>query len=479
MNDAVSALLDNPLPRNIGAEQSILGTILIDSSTIHLVQDSLDSSDFDRDSHKVIYRAMLSLVEQGKEIDLLTVKDELSRLGALDGIGGSAYVSSLVDNIPDINNLPSYVEIVKEKARQRRMMVRLFSAIQEVAKQGSANVAAQLIDALTPVAKEQDGISLVYAGDLMREALAEIEERYTTQNYFTGIRTGFSTLDDYLSGWQPGVLHLVGAYTSAGKTTLGLEIAQKILKHPDNAGKYVFYFALEMTRKMLSFRILANQARQNLYFVRTGSLSEPAFDSVVEAGLQFTKFGQRFGVSDNAFTLQQIVSVSRALKRAGKLDVVLVDYLQLIEGKRDEESRQREVDLAGKALLRLAKELNVAVIAFAQLNEGAVNRPDHEVLLSDMRESRAINQHARTVLLLNRPWMFERGPDSPYKECDAYLKIEKNSEGRTGRIPLHFEGKYQSFSESPCAPGCDFFLVDPQANTALDKEIKEYDRIRF
>ena len=467
------SVLDTPLPQNYEAERSVLGSILIDNDIFYSVDTVISAQDFFHTDHREIYRAIGRLLDGGHPADLITLKNEIA---ASDLPIESSLITALVDGIPDVANASRYAKIVAEKARQRRLITSLYEGMKTVASDGSANVAAKLLDILTPVASDTDKVDIVYAAELMTRSLLEIQERYESRNFFTGIRTGMESLDDYLSGYQRGVLHLIGAYTSHGKTTLGLDLNLKMLRQPDNRNVHSFYFALEMTSKMLAFRLLANEAQQNLYFVRSGNLTEEGLDAVAEASTKIGKLDRRLGICDNAFTLRQIATTARALKRKGMLDVLWVDYLQLIEGIDSEETRQREVDIIGKTLLRLAKELNIAVIAFCQLNEGAVNRKDHEPLLSDMRESRAINQHARTVMLLNRPWMFEKGEGSPYKPCQSYMKIEKNSEGRTGRFDLHFDGKFQKFTEGSCYPGCEHFGTESNdsANEDLDRELTNY-----
>jgi replicative DNA helicase len=281
-----------------------------------------------------------------------------------------------------------------------------------------------------------------------------VERRYEERDFMVGIPTGLDDLDDYLLGWERGVFHAVGGYTSVGKTVIGLDLALTVLEDPRNREKGIraAYFALEMTDLMLGRRMVASRSEQNLYRVRTGNLSEDGLMDVASAAARIGALGDRFVLSDDLFDIDEITAaIEREHKERG-LDIVFIDYLQLIEGG-DGSNREREVNKIGLALLRLAKRLKIAVIAFAQLNDGLVNRPGHRPTLQDMRESRAINHHARVVLLLHRPWLFERDNEQ-LSPCDGYVLIDKVSEGRTGEVQLHFNGSIMRWESGSCHPKC-------------------------
>lgn len=447
--------MDRSLPSNLEAESTVLASILILNDSLDRVMPIVDSSDFFDARHRAVFDAMKSLAAAGEQIDLITIKDELQKNRQLEKAGGSSYVSSLVDAMPDIARVERYAAIVAERSKRRRL-IRLGSRLMNGGMSDEVELQELLDDVegvTATVTGVQDEVRPALVKDLIIEARAEIEERARTGNFLTGITTGITTLDAFTLGWQRGVLTVIGAYTSIGKTASGLDFGLKALEAPGNDNIHVAYVALEMTKKLLTYRLMANAAGEKLHWVRSGNLSEAGFARLDAGQDRLTAVGGRFTITDSAFDIAQIGALARSLKRQGKLDVLFVDYLQLVQGT-NADVREQEVNRVGLGLLRIAKELNIAVVAFAQLNDGVVNREGHRPTLADMRESRAINQHARTVILLNRPWVFDKENEALFP-CDAYLHIEKNSESMLGDVKLHFNGAFQRFEEAECDNTCD------------------------
>ncbi len=448
--------LNRALPRNPEAEKAVLGSILHGGGVINRVAMVLEPDDFALEENKEIYSACLYLASKNEEVDLLTVKDQLKKAGQLSFVGGASYVSSLIDEIPSIANVEKYAGLIKEASQQKRIILTYQEALEQVGKIPSAELVAATSEKLySLIVSDGDDARPTSVSSIVSDVMKEIDERRVTKNFLTGITTGLPTLDAYLLGWQRGVLTVLGAYTSHGKTASGLDFALKALETPGNEQLNVLYVALEMTKKMLGFRLLANASGEKLHWVRTGNLSDAGLGRVGAGGARLAAVGKRFLVTDGAFGMNQIAAIARSLKHQGKLDLMFVDYLQLVEGG-DEDTREREVAEVGKGLLRIAKSLDIATIAFAQLNDGVANRDGHEPKIQDMRESRAINQHARTVILLNRPWMFDKANES-LSPCLTFLYIEKNSESKSGKLQLHFNAAYQRFEEGECRPGCEYF----------------------
>jgi replicative DNA helicase len=449
-------MLDQQMPRSIEAERAVLGAILLAPNTYAEVDAVLRPDDFSKDEHRLIYRAMQKLVDDGVIIDIFPLKEELKKQGQLDNIGGLLYLSELTDPTPNIAGITTYVDSVKDASLNRRLIRELAEAAKFITKIKPHELVPQLAERLYDIVSEVSTEATPKPiADVVDKVYAEILERHETRNFLTGIPSGLPNLDAYTLGWQRGVMTVFGGYTSAGKTAFGLDVTKKTLTAPGNEGLHAQYIALEMTNQLLTYRLLANASEEKLYQVRTGLVSNL---NKIDKGYQELKgLGRRLSMSDSAFDIRTIASIARAAKQQGKLDILFVDYLQLVDDE-EENSSNREfvVNQIGKGLLRLAKQLDIALVAFAQLNDGVVNREGHEPKIQDMRESRSINQHARTVIILNRPWMYDRS-NTELTPCNAELHILKNSEGRTGMVPLHFNAAYMQFEDGPCHQDCEYW----------------------
>jgi replicative DNA helicase len=446
-------MLEKELPREISAERAVLGTIILFSEYYDQVAAVLSTNDFTLDAHKAVWEAISDEIAAGGSPDLITLRSRLKTDSRVD----FAYLSSLLDGIPDVSSLDRYAAIVKQASAQRAIMRSLALGLRDAESADPHRLAEAIIQELEEIATTSlDQDRLVGVDEIMMKVTAEIDRRHHEKDWITGIPSGLMALDAYTLGYQRKVLMVFGGYTSVGKTGIGLDLALRAVEANPNIR--VAYFALEMSNEMLGYRLLSNKSSQPLHFVRSGNLSDHGLGKVMDASSLISTYGDRLMMSDQVFSVDKIAKLCRQEKRKRGLDLVFVDYLQLCDTDDEEyaNNREREVNKIGYRLLQMAKRLDVAVVAFAQLNDGAVNRAGHRPMLSDMRESRAINQHARTVVLLHRPWLFDR-ENEELLECDAKLLIDKNSEGRTGEPAVHFNGSVMRWEDGECHPGCQFY----------------------
>lgn len=435
--------------RDIHLERAVLGAAMTDPSRLPELSLILDSgAHFAVPEHQRAFAEMLEVYRAGVTLDYVTLKSRF-----VDDPRMHAVVNSF-DPIAAPSAALDYAKQVRELAFhcQLRQLGQQLANAADSAEPASA-IAARYVNELSSRLVGTDDAASVTARQLVQMVTAEIERRSSTRDHIRGLKTGIAKLDAFLQGVQRGMLLVLGAYTSAGKTALALFLMLRVLlAYKDLAG---VFFALELSREVLGHRLFASESRVPLWKLRSGMVSDDEMRAVAEAALRLDDLGDRFIVSDRASTIDQIISESRALAAKKPLGIIVVDYLQLVAG-RGGYSREVEVSGIGREFALLAKELNVAVIATAQLNEGAAIRP--RPMLSDMRESRAINQHARTVLLLHRPWVIAQDQDDPaVRPCDTTVYIAKNSEGELGEIQLHFEAALQAFTESGCHIRCPYY----------------------
>jgi replicative DNA helicase len=453
-----------PLPNSHDAEQALLECVMIeaDSALPRIVAAcKLEPADFSRPANRMIWMAISSLGKRGVGIDPYTVREELERSGAIDLVGGIGYVSSLSTGVPILSQVGEYARIIRQRRVERDAAVLLNDSLNKLNHKRFEDVKAELDSGLSSLQNQlpQGGeapIPVTFADELVRTVKGQVEWQKDNQYFFTGIPTGYAILDGILQGWQRGVLHVLGAYTSHSKTASLLDFSMSAAF--SDSDTRILYFALEMTEMMMGRRLLASQSGVPLLYVKTGDLMDDAYDRFLSGVKKVEGLGDRWAITDSMVSIEDIERVCRMTKASKGLDVVFVDYLQLIENE-NEKVREREVNKVGKKLLDIAKSLDIAVVASAQLNEGVVNRPGHRPLLSDLRESRAVNQHARTVILMSRPWLFERtetDPDEPTKHrpCTLMYYVDKNSEGELGEFALHYNVKNQQIREEPCGKTC-------------------------
>jgi replicative DNA helicase len=430
-------------PQSIEAEMSILGGILLENDAINRVLDVLVPDDFYRESHRKIMRAMIDLNEHREPCDLITLTTILKRKGELEEVGGGAYLATLVDFVPTAANIAYYSRIVKEKAIARN----LIHAATEIVTDGYDDQAEieELLDRAQKVIFEisENRIKIPYypLSSIIKESIKYIEELYEKKEHVTGVPTGFLDLDQKTAGFQRGDLIIIAGRPSMGKTAFALNIAQyaAIQAEPRNS---VAIFSLEMGKEQLVMRLLCSEARVDASRVRTGHLLENDWEKLTHAAsrLHDTKI---FIDDTPAISVLELRSKARRLKAEHGIGMVVVDYLQLMRGSGSPESRQQEISEISRSLKALAKELYVPVVALSQLNRGLESRTDKRPMMSDLRESGAIEQDADVIMFVYRDEVYDK--DNPDVKGKAEIIIGKQRNGPIGKVDLTFLGEYTKF----------------------------------
>jgi len=435
--------LEKNFPQSQDAERSILGAILVENRAINRAQEILKEGDFYREPHRKIFRAMSNLSEKSAAIDPVTVKEALARVGDLDAVGGAAYIASLVDGVPHSSNVEHYARIVKEKAILRSL-IEAGGKIISSAYEGSVEVEEVLDQSerlIFQIAQDQLRAGFVPMRTIADQSLKTIERLAERRELVTGLPTGFPSLNEYTSGLQPSDMIVVAARPGMGKTSFALNIAQ----HAGlREGKKVGIFSLEMSREQLFIRLLTGMARIDAHRLRTGRLTKDEWARLTAA------FGELAGIDvfidDTAGTSAlEMRAKSRRLKLEQGLDLIIVDYLQLMRGRGRSENRTQEISEISRSLKEIAKELHVPVIAVSQLSRAPEQRGgDRRPQLSDLRESGAIEQDADVVMFIYREEVYKQTEENRGR---AQLIIAKQRNGPVGTIDLAFIREYTKFEE--------------------------------
>jgi replicative DNA helicase len=424
---------DRTLPHNLEAERSVLGSILLHNEAFNQAAEILDAADFFRDAHRRIFEKMVVLSERRQAIDLVTLKEELARGGEIQEVGGPVYIASLVDGVPRATNVEYYARIIKEKATLRNL---IFSAnkILSTAYAAEEDVATILDgaeQAIFSIAEDRVREGFVSVGSLAHQSLADIERAYAEKRLITGIPTGFKDLDEMLSGLQRGDLVIIAARPSMGKTSLALNIAQYV---GTKTGLTVGVFSLEMSKEQLFLRLLSGEAGIDGQRLRTGFLHTDDWDKLTHA-LSVLGDAHIFIDDTPGIGVLEMRAKSRRLQSENALDLLVVDYIQLMQGRGRFDNRTQELGAISRSLKQLAKELNVPIIVLSQLSRAPESRSDHKPQLSDLRESGALEQDADVVMLIYREDQYNPTPEN---ENVAELIVAKQRNGPTGAVKLAF-----------------------------------------
>jgi replicative DNA helicase len=435
---------DRTLPHDLDAEKSVLGAVLINNQAFNQAAEVVDAADFYRDAHRRIFEKMVGLTDRGSPVDLLTLKDELARSGELDEVGGPAYISALTDGVPRSSNVEHYAKIVKEKSTLRRLIQ---SASEVLGRAYDAEEDADdLLDAaersIFQIAEHRLRSGFVPVSQLVDSGYQLIEQLQEHRGLVTGAPSGFVDLDEMTSGFQKSDLVIVAARPSMGKTSFVLNIA---LHCGIEAGKTVGMFSLEMSKEQLFMRMLTSEARVDAHRFRGGFLGEQDYARLVEAFARL--HDAKVFIDDTpSVGILEMRAKSRRLKLEHGLDLLIIDYLQLMQGRGRFENRQQELASISRALKILAKELHVPILALSQLSRAPEARGDHRPQLSDLRESGALEQDADVVLFIFREEMYgQEGERSPDVEGTAEIIIGKQRNGPTGTVRLAFLKQYTRF----------------------------------
>ncbi len=451
-------VLDRMPPQSLAAEQAVLGAVLRDSEALSKALEILDRQNFYRESHGIIFEAMVELFEQGEPIDLLTLQERLRLRDRLEAAGGVSYLSQLIDMTPTAGHVRHYAKIVREKAILRGLIhvaTEIVSQsyedtleVEEVLDRAEKSIFAISEQKITPSFKD------TYT--LMKESLKEIEVLFEKKEYITGVPSGFVEFDEMTAGLQAGDLVIIAGRPSMGKTAFVLNIAQ----HAASAtGVGVAIFSLEMSKSQLGIRLLCSEARISSNRLRTGRLSKKDWGPLSLAAGNLAEIP--IFIDDTAvMTDLEIRAKSRRIKAEKNIGLIIVDYLQLVRGRDRQENRQQEVSEITRSLKALAKELEVPVIAVSQLSRAVEQRQGRRPQLSDLRESGAIEQDADLVAFIYRADAYAREEtsdeteekkytDSPHPERKtegiAEIIIGKQRNGPTGTVKLVFLKEFARF----------------------------------
>jgi len=439
--------VDRPLPHNLEAERAVLGAVLLDPEAIHRAVEFIKDTDFFRDAHRRIFAKMLELAERSQAIDFITIKDELDRSGDLEQVGGPAYIASLVDGLPRGVNVADYARIVKEKSSLRSLIQSanrvLASAYQAEDDAGVIiDEAEREIFAIAEGAIHQGFVSM---RELANASFAVVEQAHSRKQLVTGVPTGFLELDEMLAGLQPSDLIIVAARPSMGKTSLVLNIAQHV---GTKTNMTVGFFSLEMSKEQLFLRMLTSEAGIDAHRLRTGFLGERDFPKLTHA--MEVLGGARIFIDDSAsIGVLEMRAKARRLKAEHGLDLIIIDYIQLMQGRGRFENRVTELASISRGLKGLAKELGVPVVVLSQLSRAPEQRPNKRPQLSDLRESGALEQDADVVIMIFREDMYEATEEN---QGVAELIIAKQRNGPTGTVRLAFIREYTRFENLERGP---------------------------
>jgi replicative DNA helicase len=435
MADTAVLAAERTLPHNLEAERSVLGAILIHNEAFNLAAQVIDSSDFYRDAHRRIFDKMVQLNERNQAIDFVTLKEELSRAGDLDEVGGPAYVASLADGVPRATNVEYYSRIVKEKATLRNL---IFAANKIVTNAYGAEQESDLIldeaeSAIFAVADDRLKAGFVPMRDLVKENFPKIEQLFEQKRLITGVPTGFVDMDEMTRGLQPGDLIIVAARPSMGKTSLVLNIAQHVATQPEHA---VGFFSLEMSKESLFLRLLTSEAQIDSHRLMSGAIGQKDYGRISHALESLS--AMKLFIDDTAnIGVLEMRAKSRRLKSEHGLSLLVVDYIQLMSGRGRFENRTLELAAISRSLKGLAKEISVPIVVLSQLSRAPEARSDHRPQLSDLRESGALEQDADLVVLIYRDDVYNKDPNNP-DAGTAELIIAKQRNGPTGVVKLAF-----------------------------------------
>jgi len=427
-------------PHSIEAEQSVLGSMILDKNAIVTATEILRPSDFYKEAHREIYEAILEIYGRNEPVDLITLSEELKKRNTLEAVGGILYLADLSEAISTTANVKFYCEIVEEKSILRRL-IDASSEIMAMSYEANENINVIIDEAekkIFDITQKRSREGLDPIKEVLLESLSRIEQMALNKSNLTGLTTGFIDLDHKTSGLQKSDLILVAARPSMGKTAFSINIAvNAALK--GNAS--VAIFSLEMSKEQLVQRILSSESHVELQKIINGRLNEDDWQKLLRAMGPLSQ--AKIFIDDTpAISLMEMKAKCRRLKMEKGLDLIMIDYLQLMSGEGRTENRQQEISNISRGLKGLAKEMDCPVIALSQLSRAPEIRSDHRPILSDLRESGAIEQDADIVMFLYRDDYYH--PDSEKKNIGEVI-IAKHRNGPTGTVELVFMGEYTKF----------------------------------
>ncbi len=448
---------ERTLPHNLDAERSVLGAVLLDNEAFNTAIAIITPEAFFRDAHRRIFERMVQLTERRSAIDFVTLREELGKAGELEEVGGAGYLASLVDGVPRATNVEYYARIVREKAILRSL---IYAANQIVGNAYEADQDADLIlddaeSAIFAVAEDRVKAGFVPMRQLVQESFPKIEKLFEHQSYITGVGTHLPDLDKMTRGFQPGDLVIVAARPSMGKTSLVLNVCQHVATHAAPYGLQrqgvAGVFSLEMSKEQLFMRMLASEAKIDSFRLLSGQIGQREYGQITHA-METLAEAQLFVDDSAGIGVLEMRAKARRLQAEHGLDILAIDYVQLMTGRGKSENRTLELAAISRSLKGLAKELNVPIIVLSQLSRAPEARSDKRPMLSDLRESGALEQDADVVIMIYRDEMYKADRSIP-AETDgiAELILSKQRNGPTGTVKTAFIAGQTKFM--PLAPG--------------------------
>lgn len=430
-------------PHNEEAEKSVLGAVMLNKDVLFDVLEVVEEDDFYNPAHKEIYKAIWELYKDNKAVDVLTVSEELKRRGVLQMAGGRAYVAQLTLDVPSTVNAVEYARIVNEKATLRRMI----AAAEDITEQGykASMDATEILDyaerSVFSIAQRNQKSDYTDIQSVLITNIQAIDDAAKNQGKVLGTPTGFKTLDDVLNGLQKSNLVIIAARPSMGKTAFALNIAQQSAV---SEGSSVVIFSLEMSKEQLGQRLLSSQSRVEMTKLQKGNLDKKDWERVNLALDEMA--GANIYIDDTpGISLIEIRNKCRRLKAEKGLDLILIDYLQLMSSPEKSDNRQGEISAISRNLKLLAREMDCPVVALSQLSRAPEQRPDHHPNLADLRESGAIEQDADVVMFLYRDDYYNKENSEKPGVCE--INIAKNRSGPTKTVELTWVSRYTKFSD--------------------------------
>ncbi|HNQ18271.1 MAG TPA: replicative DNA helicase [Smithellaceae bacterium] len=441
MKDNESSLYKVP-PQNIEAEQSIIGSILLENSAINSALEILSKNDFYSEAHRRIFGVIIELSEKNEPVDLITLSSALKDKNMLDSVGGTTYLASLVDSVPSAANIVHYAKIVKEKAVLRGLIGSATEIINSCYDTGSDvdEVLDKAEHSIFEISENKVRPSFSPIREIVKDSFRSIEDLFARKQLITGVPTGFEKMDDLTSGLQKSELIIIAGRPSMGKTAFALNIAQYAAMEEQIPAAI---FSLEMSKEQLAFRLLSSEAKVDSQRLRKGFLGETDWPKLTTAAGRLSE-APIFIDDTPGITVLEMKAKSRRLKADQGLGLIIVDYIQLMRTGSYRESREQEISEISRSLKALAKELRVPVIALSQLNRKVEERPNRRPQMADLRESGAIEQDADVIAFIYRDEVYNKSDDNPDKGI-AEIIIAKQRNGPTGTVKLAFLEKFTSF----------------------------------
>lgn len=427
-------------PHNMEAEQSVLGAMLIDKNAIAEASEILSGVEFYKESHNILYNTIVEMYDRDEPVDIVTLVEILRSREHLEVVGGVSYISTLAASVPTVSNVKYYAKIVEEKYTLRRLILASNEIMDQCYSQQEEiqDVLGHAEKSIFDISQKKNNKDFEHLSTIITRSFEDFEKLYTNRGQITGVPTGFVDLDRKTSGFQKGDMVLIAARPSMGKTAFVLNIA---LHAALREGKSVAIFSLEMSKEQLVYRMICSEANVDMQKLRTGDLDDDDWVRLARAAGPMAN--SRMFIDDTpGVSITEMRSKCRRLKIEKGLDLIMVDYLQLMSGSRKSESRQQEVSEISRSMKAIAKEMGAPVIALSQLSRAPEIRADHRPILSDLRESGSIEQDADIAMFLYRDEYYNKETD---KKNIAEVIIAKQRNGPTGTVELAWLGQYTKF----------------------------------